>query len=146
MATWTREELAAFLESVRGAPAYPLYRMGANTGKSRRPISRDAETLRVLSEHHEAQGFARRSWGEAYRTLDLVFCRPDGAPLDRDTVRGRFERAAKRPGVRQILFHDVRHPHATLLLEAGVDISVVSRRIGHGDVGFAARVYAHVTA
>jgi integrase len=61
-------------------------------------------------------------------------------------VSGHFERAVGRSGVRVIRFHDVRHTHATLLLEAGVDISVVSRRIGHGDVGFTAKVYAHVTA
>jgi len=191
MATWTREELAAFLGSVRNEPDYPLYRVAAytgmrrgellglrwsdvkfnlsslavqqqlgldndsdgeadlapvKTGNGRRPISLDAETLRVLNDHREAQAFARRSWGEAYRTLDLVFCRPDGAPLDRDTVSGHFGRAVKRSGQRVIRFHDVRHTHATLLLEAGVDVSVVSRRIGHGDVGFTARVYAHVTA
>lgn len=116
------------------------------TGYGRRPISLDAETLRVLREHFEAQKFARRSWGPAYRGLDLVFCRPDGTPHDPDTITAQFERAITRAGARRIRFHDLRHTHATMLLEAGVDISVVSRRLGHADVGFTARVYAHVTA
>ncbi len=30
--------------------------------------------------------------------------------------------------------HYLRHPHATLLLEAHVDITVVSRRLGHAHV------------
>jgi len=116
------------------------------TGNGRRPISLDAETLRILEEHRRQQEFGRRSWGDAYKALDLVFCHHDGSPLDPDTVTSQFGQAVARSGVRRIRLHDVRHTHATLLLEAGVDISVVSRRLGHADVGFTARVYAHVTA
>jgi len=42
--------------------------------------------------------------------------------------------------------HDLRHTHATLLLEAQVDITVVSRRLGHANVQITADRYAHVTA
>jgi integrase len=116
------------------------------TSNGRRAISLDAPTLRVLERQQAAQEFERRSWGEAYRNLGLVFCRPDGAPLDPDVVTSRFERQSKAAGLKAIRLHDLRHTHATMLLEAGVDISVVSRRLGHADVGFTARVYTHVTA
>ena len=191
MVTWIREDLAAFLESLKGERDFALYRLAAytglrrgellglrwsdvkwnlsslaiqqqlgldddddgerdlapvKTGNGRRAISLDAETLRILEEHRRQQEFGRRSWGDAYKALDLVFCHHDGSPRDPDTVTSQFGQAVGRSGVRRIRLHDVRHTHATLLLEAGVDISVVSRRLGHADVGFTARVYAHVTA
>ncbi len=85
--------------------------------------------------------------GDAYRSdLDLVFCRPDGSPEDPDSVTDRFERAVDRAGLKRIGGpHGLRHTYATLSLEAGVDISVVSKQLGHASVAFTARIYAHVT-
>ncbi len=104
--------------------------------------------MRVLREHRAAQEFERRSWGPAYRSdLDLVFCRPEGTPEDPDSVTHRFERAVGRAGAKAIGGpHALRHTHATLLLEAGVDITVVSRRLGHANVKITAERYTHVTA
>jgi integrase len=34
-------------------------------------------------------------------------------------------------GLRRIRLHDLRHGHASLMLAAGVDMSLVSKRIGH---------------
>ena len=85
--------------------------------------------------------------GPKYRSgLDLVFCRPDGSPEDPDAVTDRFERAVDRADLKRIGGpHGLRHTYATLSLEAGVDISVVSKQLGHSSVAFTARIYAHVT-
>ena len=37
-------------------------------------------------------------------------------------------------GLRYVPLRDLRHTHATLMLEAGVDVVVVSRRLGHSTV------------
>ena len=44
----------------------------------------------------------------------------------------------------RIRLHDLRHTHATLLLQAGVSPKVVSERLGHATVAFTMQVYAHV--
>lgn len=49
-------------------------------------------------------------------------------------------RHAKLPRIR---FHDLRHTHATLALQAGVHPKIVSERLGHGDVGLTLNVYSH---
>lgn len=41
-------------------------------------------------------------------------------------------------------FHDLRHTAASLLLNRGVNIKVVSETLGHADVSMTLRVYAHV--
>jgi integrase len=118
------------------------------TRNGRRAIGVFEDTVRVLRERRAAQEFERRGWGEAYRSdLDLVFCRPAGTPEDPDAVTHRFERAVERAGAKAIGGpHALRHTHATLLLESGVDISVVSKRLGHANVKITADRYAHVTA
>jgi integrase len=37
-------------------------------------------------------------------------------------------------GLKLIRFRDLRHTHATTLLQAHVDVTVVSRRLGHANV------------
>ncbi len=132
-----------------------------------RTIDLDEETATVLRAHLEAQEFQRRAWGDAYASrcprcgkpvgdrcpthglkaadLDLVFCHPDGSPYDPDVITGRFEHLTERcPGVPRIRFHDMRHTHATLLLENGETEKYVAERLGD-TVEMIHETYGHVT-
>ena len=75
---------------------------------------------------------------------DLVFCSTVGDHVDHFALRRRYYDALDRANLRRIRFHDLRHTHATLLLQAGISPKVVSERLGHATVGFTMRVYAHV--
>lgn len=54
-----------------------------------------------------------------------------------------LERAA---GLPRVTFHGLRHTTATILLEAGVPVHVVSHRLGHRDSAITLKTYAHVLA
>ncbi|WPK12293.1 tyrosine-type recombinase/integrase [Lysinibacillus louembei] len=54
-----------------------------------------------------------------------------------------FLRYAKIPERKST--HLLRHTHAVLLLEAGVDIKTVSTRLGHKNINITANTYLHVT-
>lgn len=54
------------------------------------------------------------------------------------------KRAAGAAGLHEISVHDFRHSHATYLLNAGVNIKEVSRRLGHASVEMTWNVYAHL--
>lgn len=41
--------------------------------------------------------------------------------------------------------HDLRHTHASWLLSEGVPENVVSRRLGHANIGTTTKVYGHIT-
>lgn len=41
--------------------------------------------------------------------------------------------------------HELRHPHASLLLEAGESIKVVQQRLGHKNSRVTLDIYTHIT-
>lgn len=53
-------------------------------------------------------------------------------------------KAAALAGVPEIAIHDFRHSHATLLINNGVNIKEISRRLGHSSVEMTWNVYSHL--
>ncbi len=86
----------------------------------------------------------RATWGSAYHAQGLVFPTEDGRPQDGSEATKRFKRAvARRPELPVIVFHGLRHTHATLLLEDGVSLKVVAQRLGDREETVL-RTYNHV--
>jgi integrase len=54
-------------------------------------------------------------------------------------------RLVAQAGLTRIRIHDQRHTHASLLLQAGYDIKVVSARLGHAKTSTTMDIYHHVT-
>jgi integrase len=69
---------------------------------------------------------------------------PGGAPLHPDALSRRFLVLSAAAGVPRIVLHGLRHTHATVALAAGVDITVVSKRLGHSRSSFTADTYTRV--
>jgi site-specific recombinase XerD len=61
-----------------------------------------------------------------------------------DTMGHKFLEVVRACKIEGISTHKLRHTFATLLLEAGADISVVSELLGHADISITKRFYAHV--
>jgi integrase len=55
-----------------------------------------------------------------------------------------FGQRAKAAALPPIRLHDVRHSYATPGLAAGVDVKVMSERLGHANVAIAQDLYQHV--
>jgi len=47
-------------------------------------------------------------------------------------------------GLPELVLHELRHSHATILLRSGVPVHVVSKRLGHKDPSVTLNVYADV--
>lgn len=67
-----------------------------------------------------------------------------GEPLYPSEVSRRFQADVKRSKLPQIRFHDMRHTHATLLLQLGVNPKVVAERLGHASIKTLLDTYTHV--
>lgn len=123
-----------------------------------RVIELDQVTAGVLLHHQINQGIEKEMWGPAFVDHDLVFCHEDGNPLSPGWVTDHFQRLTvkikvpvdwKNPdgdkkALRQIRLHDLRHGQASLMLAAGVDMNIISKRLGHSRSSFTADTYAHM--
>lgn len=83
--------------------------------------------------------------GDCYQDYGLVFARPDGSPLDPDTFSRSFKKLVNNLDIPTVRFHDLRHSHATLLLQQGEHPKIVSERLGHSTIGITMDTYSHVT-
>jgi integrase len=114
------------------------------TERSRRAVDLDARTVAALRRHRRVQLEQRMLVGEGYRDRDLVFASPTGEPWNPDSVGRAFSRALGRTELPRIRLHDLRHTHATHLLDAGTNVKLVSERLGHATVAFTLDTYGHV--
>jgi integrase len=112
------------------------------TGTSRRSIDIDRDVTQVLRDWREVRTVERG--GTEPEQDDLVFVKADGASMHPDIFSQLFDRTVAKIDVPNISLHDLRHTHATLLLKAGVNVKVVSERLGHANVAFTMQVYQHV--
>jgi integrase len=64
---------------------------------------------------------------------DLVFAEADGAWLNDDRLRRRYETALRSAGLRRLRFHDLRHTFGSLAITRA-DIVEVQAWMGHADI------------
>ena len=55
-----------------------------------------------------------------------------------------FQSYAKKLGLKNAKLHDLRHFHASVLLQNGSSLLLVSRRLGHASVSTTGDVYGHL--
>ncbi|MEV5898157.1 tyrosine-type recombinase/integrase [Nonomuraea fuscirosea] len=96
--------------------------------------------------HQQAQQAEKETAGERWQDYDLVWCHPDGRPIDAGQDWDEWKELLCLAEVeKDARVHDARHTAATLLIEQGVDISVVQEILGHSQLTTTKR-YTHITA
>lgn len=113
------------------------------THRSRRIVLLPTMVVQTLKRQKAAQAERRLAIGGAWVDHDLVVDRGDGEPMLTRVLSRRFSTAARRAGL-ELTFHGLRHGHASLMLAAGVNLKVVSERLGHSTIGITADLYTHV--
>ena len=107
------------------------------TERSQRTLRLPRQVTAALAEHRSQQAIVPLS--------GLVFTTLTGVPLDSANVTRSLQRCLQRLGLPRQRFHDLRHAFATLMIEGGEDLGVVSRILGHSNLATTADVYAHLT-
>jgi integrase len=73
-----------------------------------------------------------------------VFAREDSTEIPPYEVTLGFQRLARRHGLPVMRFHDARHTAASIALESGTDIKVVSDQLGRSTTHITYDLYQHV--
>jgi integrase len=131
---WRTVRVATSLTIVDGRP-----RLKATKTNHVRRLHVDAHTAAAIERQHR-----RGVEAISDNKLDLVFADESGQPLIPQRITHRFRRLVRSLPLPTIRLHDLRHTHATLLLQAGVPIKVLSERLGHANISVTLDTYAHV--
>jgi integrase len=106
----------------------------------------DAETIRLLREHHTAQRKARMQVPPGtWQGNEPIFCKDDGTPWKPDYVSRRFKVIAKAEGLPVVKLHEGRHSAASLARDAAVDPEIRRQTLGHADQAMTSH-YTHIEA
>jgi integrase len=109
-----------------------------------REVILDADTVAVLTAYKARRAKWQLKAGPKWPDTGLFFVRPDGRAWHPNTVSQRFRRLITRAGLPPIRMHDLRHVSATIALDAGVDIKVVSEQLGHSTTTLTRDTYQSV--
>ena len=114
-----------------------------HSGEHRR-VDLDRGTVRLLTPHQARQLEQLADVGMTAPADDRVFTGPLGRGISPEHVTRQFKVIAKRAGLPVKRLHDLRHGAASLQLAAGVDIAVVSKRLGHSTITLTTDTYSHL--
>src|SRR6185503_19075446 len=125
--------------------------------RSRRTIRLDDGLAAPLKGERSAQENLQRQLRGIGDAVTLRSLLPDRAlifptspsdptkPRRHGPVSKAFASRAAKLGLGGLRFHDLRHTHATLLLQAGVPVAAVSARLGHANAAVTLGIYSHAT-
>lgn len=111
---------------------------------SRRVIFMPAPLVEILKEHQAKQRELIFALGREYAHPEVVFTTDRGDYKFQSAFNYSLAKRLEGTGFEFITPHNLRHSNATLLLNSGVDIKVVSEHLGHSDIKVTANVYADV--
>ncbi len=77
--------------------------------------------------------------------LNLVLCRNNGNFIPKSSLFNAFSSILKRANLPSLPIHSLRHTHAVLLLESGVDMKYIQERLGNGSIQITSDVYSHIS-
>jgi integrase len=146
---WGRVDLDKGVMQVREALEFTKkFGIRFKTPKSkagRRDITLPAILIDVLREYRKVQLELRLKLAAGkLRDNDLLFADIDGGPLSPNAVSAAWSDYAEAIGMPEVTFHSLRHTHASQLIDQGVDIVTISRRLGHAKPDITLRIYAHL--
>jgi len=118
-----------------------------------RNIDLDDYTLSLLKAHLDDLQVLAEKFGRNREFDDPLFPKTNQVglgfkckPMNPDTWANRMKRICKQANIDRYTLHEIRHTMATLLIvNSGVDIMTVSRRMGHADRGFTLNQYGHLS-
>ncbi|HJV45854.1 MAG TPA: tyrosine-type recombinase/integrase [Bacillota bacterium] len=118
---------------------------GAKTKAGERTISIPDALIPILKQHRKSFLELKMKLGNQFEDLDLViFNLSNGKTVYPSNLTKNYLKDVERSGLPRIRFHDLRHTHATILIEQGVNPKVIQERLGHKKIHVTLDTYSHV--
>ncbi|MGD8457249.1 MAG: site-specific integrase [Anaerolineales bacterium] len=109
-----------------------------------RKIKVGKHVMDVLKEQRRRVSLMAMEQMKDWQENDLIFPARTGKPLSQRLMTGYFKKTLQAANLPEIRFHDLRHTAASLMLNNGVPVLVVSKRLGHAKPSITLDVYGHL--
>lgn len=173
MQFWTLEEFKAFLPSMEEKPISKtifelLFWTGMRSGEmlalTKNDFDFDAKTVHIHKTFIRLNGkdiiqSPKTPKSKRVITLPDFICKQMKTyirnnpqisedqrlfPVTKSYLAHEMRRGSKKSGVKRIRVHDIRHSHASLLIEQGFSPLLISERLGHENVQTTLQTYSHL--
>jgi integrase len=132
-------------ESLEQTKAHGIRFKSPKSKAGRRNITLPDILINALREYRKSQLELRMKLGGGKLQDDnLLFSKLEGGPLSPAAISTAWGEYMARIGMPGVTFHALRHTHASQLIDAGVDVVTISKRLGHAKPDITLRVYAHL--
>lgn len=132
---------------------YNLYRLDGKyqlstpkTKSSARVIALPPQLVEILREQKSWQDERRKAVGNRWIERGAVFTGSYGEYMNKNYINLQFKQHLAKHSFPDIHIHDLRHANASLLINMGVPVKVISEHLGHRDTRTTETIYAHVFA
>lgn len=98
----------------------------------------------LLKKHRTEQRKLQLAIGADFKHPEMVFTSNSGDYKDRSSLYGSFKNRLKGTKFEFMTLHMLRHSNATLLLNSGMDLKVISDHLGHANIKVTADIYTAV--
>jgi len=110
---------------------------------STRTLKLPAAVFAVLRQHKSEQAEDRLKQGDHWQDHDRLFTNLNGDPMHPNTPYHWLKRFCSETGQRFLGVHAFRHLNASLLINSGADVVLVSKSLGHSQVSTTLNIYSH---
>lgn len=117
---------------------------GGKTLSSIRTIYISESLVECLKAHKAKIENEKVILQHTYNNYDLVVCTRSGNWVHPNNFRRAFKVIVDQLSLPKIRLHDLRHTHATFLLENKVNPKIIQERLGHKNVNITLNTYSHV--
>lgn len=116
----------------------------SKTKSSIRTIGTSQTLADIFREQKKYQESLIEALGDDFSHLEMVLTSANGNYRDRSSLGTSLKRFLRGTKFDFLTLPSLRHCNATLLLNSGVDLKVVSDHLGRCDIGVTANIYADV--
>jgi integrase len=110
-----------------------------------RKVTMPSIVIEALQAHHLHVLELRMALGQGKLAPDaLIFPASTGEPLRPSNLSAAWGRAVTALKLPRLRFHDLRHSHVSLLVASGLDVVLISKRIGHANPAITLKLYSHM--
>ena len=120
-----------------------IYTDTTKTKRSQRSNRYPQFIFDLLKEYKSEQDEERRIMADLWHDTDRLFVKHDGQPMNNQTPYGWLKEFCEKNNIRFCDLHSFRHAHASILINAGVDIATVSADLGHSNSTTTLGIYTH---